>query len=376
MRKDKRQHAEYHRKRSHQDRTQANLCRRHCCHRNTHALAMALRSIFGKKDCRLCQKADEHNKSRLHINIVLQAPHTREKETAKQSKRYTHDDSQRNEQTLIKSTENKINEDYANGKHNGSRVAQRSLLSRHAAKLITIALRQHSVCRSAYGLQCLATTVTVGSLSHHRNAAEQIKAIQALTAIDALHGDVLRNGNHLTTLAANTHVGKRILVETELGRCLHNNTIEFRKACQVTAVRTTHIAGKNLEHCIRRHTIALATGSIHLYTILRILCVERGKRTRNGRFAIERINQFSRHTHQVLYLSALTVLHMKFKTTGGTITRNHGAGADTYLGLRNIGSTTVDFIYHRIDVVAFTLALIPILQTDIKRTCRRRLVEC
>ena len=55
--------------------------------------------------------------------------------------------------------------------------------------------------------QRLSAAVTVGGLSHDGNAAEEVEAVQALAAIDALHRDVLRDGNHLPALAADTHAG-------------------------------------------------------------------------------------------------------------------------------------------------------------------------
>ena len=337
---------------------------------------MSLRGVLGQQNGCLGQETDEHDESRLHVDVVLQAPHPREKEAAEQSERHAQDDGKGDEEALVERTQYKVYEKDADDKDDGGGVAERRFLARHAAELVAIAFGKHLGGCAADGFQRLSAAVTVGGLSHDGDAAEEVKAVQALAAIDALHRDVLRDGNHLPALAADTHVGERFLVETELGRRLHDDAIKLCEARQVAAVGATDIARKHLQHSIRRHAIALATGSIYFHAILRILCVEGGKRAGDGGFLVQGVDENACDAHQVLDLAALAVLHVKLKATCCAVTRYHGTGADTYLRLRDVCSPAVDFIYHGVDVVAFRLAFIPVLKADIERAGGRRLVEC
>ena len=104
MREYQGQHTEYHGERSHQDRTQTHTGSRHGSHRDAHTLAMTFCGILGKQDGSLGQKADKHNETRLHVDIVLQTPHPREEEAAQQAEGHAQDNSQGDEKALVEGT--------------------------------------------------------------------------------------------------------------------------------------------------------------------------------------------------------------------------------------------------------------------------------
>ena len=104
MRKDKGQHTKDHGERGHEDGAQTHTGSRHSSHGDAHALAMTLRSILGKQDGCLGQETDEPDKTRLHIDIVLQAPHPREQEATQQAKGHAQDNSQGDEEALVEGT--------------------------------------------------------------------------------------------------------------------------------------------------------------------------------------------------------------------------------------------------------------------------------
>ena len=104
MREYQRQHTEYHGERSHQDRTQTHTGSRHGSHRDAHTLAMTFCGILGKQNGCLGQQTYEHNQTRLHVDIVLQAPHPREEEATQQTKRHAQDNSQGDEKALVQGT--------------------------------------------------------------------------------------------------------------------------------------------------------------------------------------------------------------------------------------------------------------------------------
>ena len=66
---------------------------------------------------------------------------------------------------------------------------------------------------------------------------------------------------------------------------------------------------------------------------------------------------------------------MQLKTAGGSVTRNHGTGADTNLCLCDVCRTAVYLVDNRVDIIALALTLVPVLQTDIEGAGRRRLVK-
>ena len=120
MRKDQRQHTEYHGQRGHQDGTQTHAGCRHSRHRDAHTLAMTLRGIFGKQNGCLGQQTDEHDKARLHIDIILQAPHIREEEAAQQAKGHAQDNCQGDEKALVEGTKDEVNENDNDYENDGS----------------------------------------------------------------------------------------------------------------------------------------------------------------------------------------------------------------------------------------------------------------
>ena len=107
------QEAEDHRERGHEDGTQADGCSIEGSLDNTHTLTATRRSVLGKQDGGLRQQTDQHDESRLHIDVILKAPELSEDKRTCQSEGYTQDDGQRNEEALVKGAENQIDEDDA-----------------------------------------------------------------------------------------------------------------------------------------------------------------------------------------------------------------------------------------------------------------------
>lgn len=75
-----------------------------------HAVTAAFRGVFGQQDSGLGQQSDEHDKPRLHVDVVLHTEYLGEQETARQSERNGKHDRQRYEQALVKRAENDIDE--------------------------------------------------------------------------------------------------------------------------------------------------------------------------------------------------------------------------------------------------------------------------
>ena len=142
LREHQRQHAENHRERGHQDRTQPGFGRRHGRRRDTHALLSAVGGVLRKQNGRFGEQADQHDQPRLHIDIVFKPPQLREDETAGQTERHGEDDGERDEEAFVKCAENQINEEDADDEDHRGGVARRSLLTRHAAELVAVSFGQ------------------------------------------------------------------------------------------------------------------------------------------------------------------------------------------------------------------------------------------
>ena len=69
-----------------------------------HPCLPPLHGIFSLEDGRFCQQPDEHDKPRLHVDIVLQSEQLRKQEAAQQSARHGKYDRERDEETLIQCT--------------------------------------------------------------------------------------------------------------------------------------------------------------------------------------------------------------------------------------------------------------------------------
>lgn len=74
-----------------------------------HPCLPPLHGIFSLEDGRFCQQPDEHDKPRLHVDIVLQSEQLRKQEAAQQSARHGKYDRERDEK-LSYSAHNIVNQ--------------------------------------------------------------------------------------------------------------------------------------------------------------------------------------------------------------------------------------------------------------------------
>ena len=107
------QKAEHHRQRGHQNGAQTDCCSVEGSFDDAHALTAPRGGIFGEQDGSLRQQADEHDEACLHIDVVLQSPHTGKEERTEESEGYAEDDGEGDEQTLVEGTEDEVDEDDA-----------------------------------------------------------------------------------------------------------------------------------------------------------------------------------------------------------------------------------------------------------------------
>ena len=188
------QESEDHGERRHKDRTQADGSGIEGCIDDAHALTTARRGILGEQDGCLRQQTDEHDETRLHVDIVLESPQPRKEEGACQSEGYAKNDGQGDEEALVEGAEDEVDEDDADDEDQRGGVLRGCLLAGHAAKFIAVAFAQHLGSDLADGVDGLSTTIAVGSGSTHLNGWEEVEARQRLRAIDTRQREILADG--------------------------------------------------------------------------------------------------------------------------------------------------------------------------------------
>ena len=140
------------------------------------------------------EQSDEHDESRLHVDVVLQSPQTGEEERASQSEGHAENDGERDEQTLVEGAENQIDKDDADDEYQCGGVLRRCFLACHASELIAVALGQHLGSRLADGVDSLSATVAFGGGASDHDAREEVEARESLGAVDARQCQVLSDG--------------------------------------------------------------------------------------------------------------------------------------------------------------------------------------
>lgn len=102
------QHAKYHGQTGHQNGAKACFGGAHGGCGQGHTPASARGSIFRKQDGRLAQQSDEHNQTRLHIDIVFKSPYLGKYKATHQAERHRKNHGKGNEQAFVKCTKNQI----------------------------------------------------------------------------------------------------------------------------------------------------------------------------------------------------------------------------------------------------------------------------
>ena len=366
-----REQTENHGERRHQNRAQTHFRRRDGRLCNRHSVVASIGSIFRQQDGGLGEKSDKHNQTRLHVDVVFQSEHLREQEAASQSERNGKNHGQRNEQTFVERTQNQVDEHDTDDEHDGCRVAGRSLLARHASELKAVACGQHFLCYFAYGLNGLAGTVAVGSLTVDGNGREQVEARQAFRTVDTCQCQILSQWRHFSVGVADKHIVERSLVETELRRSLHHDTVELGETVEVGSVVSADVARKNGKHVRRRYFVSLAESRIDFHQILRIFGVESRVGARHFRTLVQTVDHLPRVFLQIVDRAAFLVLNIDFKTAADAVARNHrlSEGADRSVG--DMVGQTIDFFDDSRYAVFVALAFVPGTQTDDELSVRR-----
>ena len=268
-REHEREHTEDHRQHRHQDRAEAHLRSRIGGLDDAHALAASLDGILSDEDSRLGQQPDEHDDTRLEVDVVLQPKELREEEAAHQSARHGEDDGEGDEEALVEAGEDEVDEHHADAvdQERGCAAALR-FLARDAAVFVAVTLRQSLLGHLLDGPHGLAGGVTVGYADVGRDGGVEIEARGHLGAHHLFEGDELADGRHLRAVA-DVETVERLLVQAILGVGLHHDAIDLTELVKVGDVRTAAIGTEDAQHRGGRDARALAFGGVHIDAVLR-----------------------------------------------------------------------------------------------------------
>ena len=117
---------------------QADFCRTVCRLCQRHAFRPPFTGVFGKQDRCLGKQAYNHDKSGLHVDVVLQTEEPRKQETAHQSARHRQQNREGYEHALIQGAQNQIDQNHAEQEYKRGIVGRLAFLTRNAAKLVCV----------------------------------------------------------------------------------------------------------------------------------------------------------------------------------------------------------------------------------------------
>ncbi len=116
--------------------------------RRSMAYSVIRMAVFG-------EQANQHDDTRLQVDVVLQSHNLGKEERTHQPERYGEDDGKRNQETLIKTCQDEIDQEDTNGKIKTVLLHHQSGLPRVPyLVLVTVAPRQRLYCHFRNGTFC------------------------------------------------------------------------------------------------------------------------------------------------------------------------------------------------------------------------------
>ena len=178
-----RQQTEYHGERGHEDRTQTGFGGADSRSDKPHTRLAALSSILRQQDSGLGKQTDQHNQTRLQVDVILQSHQLGEQEAAHQTYRNGEDYGKRHDKALVERTQNKVNHQDTDTEDDNRGAALLAFLTGDAAKVVTVAFGKRLRRSLLYGTDSVTRTVSLGRHGIHRNGVEHIETAQRLRAI-------------------------------------------------------------------------------------------------------------------------------------------------------------------------------------------------
>ena len=280
---DQGQHAEHTGEHGHQNRAQTGLGGGVGCFDDAHALAAALQGELGDEDGRLGQQTDEHDDTRLEVDVVLHladdvhvgargqasdahadlVPEPCEAEAAHQAGGHGEDDGERHEERLVEAGEDEEDEDDADGVDEDGLVGAHLLifLARDAAVLVGDVVGQGLSAHLVDGGHGVGRGVAHGGLDHAADLGEEVEVLVDLGTEDGCQLGELGDGCHAGA-AADVHIREVSLAGAVLRVGLEHDAIDLTELVEVRGVAAAEVAAHGGEHLCGRDAGELALGGI------------------------------------------------------------------------------------------------------------------
>ena len=340
---------------------------------DAHPFAAAFDGVLRNQNGRLSQQTDQHNHTRLQIDIILQPEYFGEKERPHQSERHGEDNGKRYEETLIKTGQNQIDKEDTDGvNENRLRTAATCFFACHTTIFISVTCRQRLRSHFFNHFLHLAGGVTVGRIYIGGDSAVKIETVGRFRSQHLLQRHELAHRSHLRTIAYK-HIIQRLLVETIFRRSLHHHTIYFTILVIVGDIRATAITAHRIEHRTRRNSRTLTFGSVHFHRYLREVDSIRCIRHCYLRTLVQSTEELYSRLIERSQFSTRHVLKVQFEGVTHTVTRNHGRLEAEYLCFLYRLELSVEAGHHSIRAMLLALSFAPVFQADNHRTVRSSL---
>ena len=236
VREHQRDHTEYAGEDSHQDRAQTDFGCRYGGLRQGHSRAAPVGGILRDQNGGLREQADQHDDTRLQVDVVLQSQHLGEEERTQQAARYGEDDGERKQEALVQGTQDEVNQQNTDPEDDRRVAAGLCFLPGDTVEVVAVALRQYLGGRLLDGLDGIARRISVGCRSVHGDRAVHIETVQHFGAVYPLQIHELAQGSHFSAVGADEDVVERLGVKTVFRVGLDRYVVHFRETVDVRDV--------------------------------------------------------------------------------------------------------------------------------------------
>ena len=373
MREHQRDHTEHAGEDGHQNGTQTGFGGRHGGLREAHARGAAVGGVLRDQDGRFRQQTDQHDDTRLEVDVVLQSHYLGEQERTHQTARNRQNDGERNEETLVQRAQDEVDQQDTDTEDDDRVAARLGLLARDAVELVTVALRKHLRSRFLNGPDGVARRITVGGRTVHGDRTVHVEAVQHLGAVNPRQIYELAQGSHLAAARTHVDVVERLGVETVFRIGLHRHIVHFREPVDVRNILAAVVACQRREDRGRRYAGTLGLRRVDVHHVLREVDVEGRVCAGDLRTLVQRADELQVNIVEFGQVAAGLVLQVHGETGRGSVTRDHRRSHGEDLCVLDVGGAAVNLADDGVHVILLVRTLVPVLEFDDGHTVRRTL---
>ena len=373
MREHQRNHTEYAGEDGHQDRTETGLGGGYGGLREAHARGASVGGVLRNQDGGLRKQTDQHDDTRLQVDIVLQPHHLGEEERTQQTARHGENDGERNQEALVQSAQDEVDQQETDAEDDRRVAACLRLLAGDAVEVVTVAFREHLRRDFLNGADGVARRISVGGGAVHGDRAVHVEAVEHFGAVNPRQVHELSQRSHLPVVRTHEDVIERLGVETVFRVGLNRHIVHLREAVDVRNVLAAVVTRKRRENRVGRYAGAFGLRRVDAYDVLREVDVEGRVGHCDLRTLVQRSDEPQVDVVEVGQAAVRLILQVHGEAGRGAVTRNHRRRHGEDLRVLDIGRASVDLTDDRVYGIRFFGTFLPILQLDDTHTVGRAL---